>query len=112
MGIGGGQIYEETLPLASRTYLTEVHASPEGDTRFPELDPAEWHEIRREPPVAGGAGRPASSIVVLELLVRPIKAFQHGCRGTERGFIMPATSTDSEQDRDGDTGVSTGGSRG
>src|SRR3546814_3061258 len=51
MVIGGGQIYEETLPLASRIYLTEVHASPEGDTRFPELDPAEWHEIRREPPV-------------------------------------------------------------
>src|SRR3546814_13257004 len=31
MVIGGGQIYEEALPLASRIYLTEVHVSPEGD---------------------------------------------------------------------------------
>ncbi|HEY9536345.1 MAG TPA: dihydrofolate reductase, partial [Kiloniellaceae bacterium] len=71
MVIGGGQIYEETLPLASRIYLTEVHASPEGDTRFPHLDPAEWREIRRDPPVVGGAGQPAYSIVVLERRARP-----------------------------------------
>ncbi len=66
MIIGGGQIYELTLPLARRVYLTEVHASPEGDTRFPDLDPAVWAEVRRDPPVSGGAGQPDFSIVVLE----------------------------------------------
>ncbi len=66
MVIGGGQIYEETLALASRVYLTEVHAEPEGDTRFPVLDPAQWQEARRDAPVSGGEGQPAFSIVVLE----------------------------------------------
>lgn len=66
MVIGGGQIYQRTLPLAERIYLTEVHAQPEGDTSFPDLDPALWREVRRDPPVSGGAEQPAYSIVVLE----------------------------------------------
>src|SRR3546814_7935916 len=66
MVIGGGQIYEEALPLASQIYLTEVHVSPEGDTAFPSLDPREWREIRRDAPVSGGTGQPDYSIVVLE----------------------------------------------
>lgn len=66
MIIGGGQIYEATLPRARRVYLTEVHARPQGDTIFPELDPAEWQEIRRDAPVSGGEGQPDYSIVVLE----------------------------------------------
>ena len=66
MVIGGGQIYALTLALARRIYLTEVHAAPEGDTTFPDLDPAEWREVRRDPPVSGGEGQPEFSIVVLE----------------------------------------------
>lgn len=66
MVIGGGQIYEETLPLVRRIYLTEVHTRAGGDTVFPALDPAEWREVRRDPPVSGGAGQPNYSIVVLE----------------------------------------------
>ncbi|MGF1629708.1 MAG: dihydrofolate reductase [Kiloniellaceae bacterium] len=66
MVIGGGQIYELTLPLARRIYLTEVHASPAGDTIFPPLDPAAWREVRRDAPVSGGEGQPDFSIVVLE----------------------------------------------
>ena len=71
MVIGGGQIYELTLPLARRVYLTEVHASPEGDTSFPTLDPADWRELRRDAPVPGGEGQPDFSIVVLERVRRP-----------------------------------------
>jgi dihydrofolate reductase len=71
MVIGGGQIYDLTLPLARRVYLTEVHASPQGDTAFPDLDPAAWMEIRRDPPVSGGAGQPDFSIVVLERTAPP-----------------------------------------
>jgi len=66
MVIGGGQVYEETLPLADRVYLTEVHATPDGDTQFPALDPALWREVRRDAPVSGGADQPDFSIVVLE----------------------------------------------
>jgi dihydrofolate reductase len=47
MVIGGGEIYAAALPLASRIHLTEVHATVEGDTRFPALNPAEWQEVAR-----------------------------------------------------------------
>jgi dihydrofolate reductase len=40
--IGGGQIYAEALPLATRIYLTELDAEVEGDRWFPELDRSEW----------------------------------------------------------------------
>ncbi|HMA16049.1 MAG TPA: dihydrofolate reductase [Kiloniellaceae bacterium] len=66
MVIGGGEIYRRTLALADRIYLTEVHAAPEGDTHFSDLDPAEWREVRRDQPVSGGEGQPDYSIVVLE----------------------------------------------
>ncbi len=66
MVIGGGQIFEKTLNLARRIYLTVVHAHPEGDTLMPDLDPEVWEEVRRDPPVSGGEGQPDFSIVVLE----------------------------------------------
>jgi len=40
--IGGGEIYQQTLPLTQRVYLTRVHTSLEGDTYFPEINEAEW----------------------------------------------------------------------
>jgi len=40
--IGGAEIYRAALPHASRIYLTRVHAVVEGDTFFPQVDPAEW----------------------------------------------------------------------
>lgn len=46
--IGGGQIYAQTLPRADRLYVTHVDASPEGDTRFPEIDAAAWRPVREE----------------------------------------------------------------
>jgi dihydrofolate reductase len=66
MVIGGGQIYAEALPRAARVYLTEVHARPAGDTVFPDLDPAQWTEVRRDAPVSGGEDQPDYSVVVLE----------------------------------------------
>ena len=66
MIIGGGEIYALALALADRFYLTEVHASPQGDTRFPEFDRAAWREISRDDKPAAGIGSPAHSFVVLE----------------------------------------------
>jgi dihydrofolate reductase len=37
--IGGAQIYDLTLPTASRIYLTQVHASVSGDVYFPGYEP-------------------------------------------------------------------------
>ena len=45
--IGGAGIYEHALPFAARIHLTLVHASIEGDVRFPEIDPGDWREVSR-----------------------------------------------------------------
>lgn len=44
---GGGAIYEALLPRADRLELTEVDLAPEGDARFPAIDPAEWRAATR-----------------------------------------------------------------
>lgn len=48
MVIGGAQIYEQTLPLAQRLYLTYVDAEVDGDVFFPRIDPGQWRELARE----------------------------------------------------------------
>ena len=48
MVVGGANLYAQTLPLASRMYLTVLHARFEGDTVFPDYDEAEWREVERE----------------------------------------------------------------
>lgn len=47
--IGGGVLYEATLPLCDRVYLTRVHASPAGDTFFPELNQNKWRLLQQQP---------------------------------------------------------------
>lgn len=51
--IGGGEIFRQMLDQADRVHVTEIHASPEGDAFFPELDPARWVEESREEHPAG-----------------------------------------------------------
>jgi dihydrofolate reductase len=46
--VGGGQIYEQAMPLAGRLRLTRVLAHLEGDTAFPLIDPEIWELIRSE----------------------------------------------------------------
>ena len=46
---GGGEIYAQALPLADAMVLTEVEQSPEAEVFFPEVDPADWREVCREP---------------------------------------------------------------
>ncbi len=38
MVIGGGSIYAQMLPMCDTAYVTKVHATPESDTFFPNLD--------------------------------------------------------------------------
>ena len=45
--IGGAELYRQTLPLASRLELTQVHAQIEGDTHFPDYDAQQWRETAR-----------------------------------------------------------------
>ena len=54
--IGGAEIYAQALPSADRLYLTRVHRSYEGDTRFPDWDPGQWH--LKESESRSGEGAP------------------------------------------------------
>jgi len=64
--IGGATLYAQALPLAGRIFLTEVDASPEGDTWFPVLAEQEWREISREHVPADAKNAYAMSFVMLE----------------------------------------------
>ncbi|MCC5855727.1 MAG: type 3 dihydrofolate reductase [Idiomarina sp.] len=51
MVIGGGQIYREFLPLATRMYLTHIELSVDGDTTFPDWSGVVWQrKLLREVP--------------------------------------------------------------
>ncbi len=45
--IGGAEIYAQWMNSADRLEITEVHARPEGDTRFPAVDSSTWEEAAR-----------------------------------------------------------------
>lgn len=46
--IGGGQIYQQLLPLANTIWLTRVDCNPEADTFF-QFDAAQWELCSDEP---------------------------------------------------------------
>lgn len=52
--IGGGMVYRQFLPLAGKLYLTQVQASFEADTFFPDIDFSQWKVLAREEVEAGG----------------------------------------------------------
>lgn len=43
--IGGGEIYKQAMPFASKIELTRVHESFEADTYFPKIDISVWQEV-------------------------------------------------------------------
>lgn len=65
MVIGGAEIYRAMLPSVNKLYVTEVALSVEGDAFFPNIDPAEWQEVSREPHAAE-ADKPAYAFVTYE----------------------------------------------
>lgn len=47
--IGGATLYEQTINLTDRLYITFIHHKfPEADTFFPTIDPTIWLEVERE----------------------------------------------------------------
>jgi dihydrofolate reductase len=45
---GGGQLYAQLMGRADRLEITHVRGEIDGDTHFPPIDPAIWHEAGRE----------------------------------------------------------------
>lgn len=66
MIIGGAKLYEQTLSLACRLYVTEIHADVEGDTFFPAWSRDDWQEMSRIDYAADNEGRYPYSFVMLE----------------------------------------------
>ena len=63
---GGASVYKQFLPLANILYLTYIHQNFEGDTFFPEVNPSEWKEIKREDHKADDKNTYDYSFVILE----------------------------------------------
>ncbi len=66
MIIGGDQIYQTSLDLVDRIYLTKVHAEVDGDAWFTEVDWTQWHETAREDYKAEGSNPYDYSFIVYE----------------------------------------------
>lgn len=64
MVIGGAQIYAAALPLANRVYLTEIAASPVGDTYFPEFDRTAYLGEELGMQMATGPDQPAFRVML------------------------------------------------
>jgi dihydrofolate reductase len=64
--VGGGEIYRQALPIADRLYVTHVLASPDGDTRFPPIDPEMWKAVSTEEFPAGDRDTHATRYTVYE----------------------------------------------
>ncbi len=46
---GGADIYGLFLPMATKLFLTRVHAAYDGDTYFPPFDARDWKLVSAEP---------------------------------------------------------------
>ena len=64
--IGGAEIFKGILPVADRLYLTEIHASFEGDTYFPTIDEKEWRQVLSTPGIVDEKNKYAHQFIVLE----------------------------------------------
>ncbi|MGI9402172.1 MAG: dihydrofolate reductase [Rhizobiaceae bacterium] len=64
--IGGGEIYSRTIEFADRLYITHVHSSPEGDTKFPPIDEKNWKMTSSEDIPAGEKDTAATRFAVYD----------------------------------------------
>jgi len=66
MVMGGASLYKQFLSQADRLYLTQVHASLEGDTWFPDWHKPDWQQISREDHLADDKNEFNYSFLVFE----------------------------------------------
>ena len=61
--IGGADVYAQWIGRAARLEVTEVHASPTGDSRFGPVDKTVWEEVARAQNPSGPDDSAAFSFV-------------------------------------------------
>lgn len=64
--VGGAEIYKQVMHLTDKIFLTIVHANIEGDTYFPEIEPAIWKETQRQDHEANEKNALPYSFITLE----------------------------------------------
>jgi dihydrofolate reductase len=64
--IGGSGVFAQSLPQATRIYLTRVHGEVQGDVHFPPWDAAQWRQIERLEHPADARHAYAMSFMILE----------------------------------------------
>jgi dihydrofolate reductase len=61
--IGGADVYAQWMATADCLEITEVHATPSGDTSFPPIDQTIWREVARTEHPPGGDDSAAFAFV-------------------------------------------------
>jgi dihydrofolate reductase len=51
--LGGADIYAQTMAIADRLVITRVHLKPDGDAKFPAIDPDIWRQTDESEHPAG-----------------------------------------------------------
>lgn len=67
--IGGGEIYEEALPMAQRLYVTRIDHEFTGDVYFPAIDIAEWRMVHKKIGVIDEKNPYPHSFIVFERII-------------------------------------------
>lgn len=68
---GGGEIYAAALPYATRVHLDLIDAVLDGDTVFPDLDPAQWRQAARSPMQPSAKDEFAATAILYERIGVP-----------------------------------------
>jgi dihydrofolate reductase len=69
MIIGGGELYLEALPLATRMVLTMVDFAPQADTFFPAWETGGWQESSRQAKPADTQNPYACEVIELRRII-------------------------------------------
>jgi len=64
--LGGADIYAQTIADADRLVITRVHLQPDGDAKFPAIDPNVWNEVERTEHPAGAGDEAAFTSLVYD----------------------------------------------
>jgi dihydrofolate reductase len=64
--IGGGEIFDQAMPIADRLIVTHVLAAIDGDTHFPAIDPQTWYVDTSEDVPAGERDSHATRRIVYQ----------------------------------------------
>ncbi|MGB8689024.1 MAG: dihydrofolate reductase [Microcoleus sp.] len=70
--LGGGEIYQQSIELADRLIITEIHGEFEGDTFFPDIDKSRWEEVIRSDRKKDAVNPYDYSFVVYEPVIRSL----------------------------------------